>query len=326
MHQTINPSMTQDDMADSNSDKKKVRAYFNQVFDDYAGLYDEPDDLSVYPSGLVRLKKAIDLVCARKTAGRVLDLGCGSGPVALELAKHGFQVTGIDIAEKMVEVARARATEALGPNQDRLRFEVGDVDGFEAEPNSQDVVIALGLLEYLPDEDAVVRKINALLADDGIVVLAFRNRLFNLFSFNQMTEEEIRSGTYDQLLAEYRDALAQGMESGSLAHFAAASARSLQDLTTSKTDDRGTTRFRFKHPIKLRQRTPREARALAERHGLVCEALHFYHFHPFPPVFEQANPEVFNRIALDMEALDQSPIGSVMASAFLTVLRRREEA
>jgi SAM-dependent methyltransferase len=54
---------------------------------------------------------------------RILDLGCGAGTNALFLARSGFHVTGIDIAEGAIGAARARATRA-GASID---FRVGDV-------------------------------------------------------------------------------------------------------------------------------------------------------------------------------------------------------
>ena len=40
--------------------------------------------------------------------GRAIDLGCGMGPLAIYLAQHGWQVTGIDAVERALRVARTR--------------------------------------------------------------------------------------------------------------------------------------------------------------------------------------------------------------------------
>ncbi|WP_110926943.1 class I SAM-dependent DNA methyltransferase [Bacillus massiliglaciei] len=40
---------------------------------------------------------------------QVLDLACGTGEITLELARHGFEVTGVDLSEEMLMVARAKA-------------------------------------------------------------------------------------------------------------------------------------------------------------------------------------------------------------------------
>src|SRR5262252_1578743 len=46
------------------------------------------------------------------TAGRVIDLGCGSGIWAEELARAGYDVLGVDISPAMIELARRRVPEA----------------------------------------------------------------------------------------------------------------------------------------------------------------------------------------------------------------------
>lgn len=67
----------------------------------------------------------VDFVQSRKLAsGRALDVGCGTGTHALWLAARGFDVIGVDISERAIERARARATEA-GVTQ-RIRFAVLD--------------------------------------------------------------------------------------------------------------------------------------------------------------------------------------------------------
>ena len=59
----------------------------------------------------------------------VLDLGCGDGTTALPLAQLGVDVTGIDIAQNLVEAGNRRASEA-GLNN--LRFQEGDASNLEA--------------------------------------------------------------------------------------------------------------------------------------------------------------------------------------------------
>lgn len=67
---------------------------------------------------------------------QLLDVGCGSGQLALIAAKDGLEVTGVDIASNLVERARARAqAEGL-----RARFEEADAEALPFEDESFDVV------------------------------------------------------------------------------------------------------------------------------------------------------------------------------------------
>jgi len=57
----------------------------------------------------------IELVeTGRVAPGRALDVGCGTGTNALWLAARGFEVTGIDVASRAIELARAKAASARG--------------------------------------------------------------------------------------------------------------------------------------------------------------------------------------------------------------------
>jgi SAM-dependent methyltransferase len=66
----------------------------------------------------------------RPPYGPVLDLGCGSGIWAVELARRGWQVTGVDIVPKALRRARARAREAGV----EMRLVEGDVTKLHATP------------------------------------------------------------------------------------------------------------------------------------------------------------------------------------------------
>jgi len=74
-------------------------------------------------------------------------------------------------------------------------------------------------------------------------------------------------------------------------------------------------------PIHLRQHTPREARDAFAKSGFTCVATDYFHFHPFPPAFESAGPVLFNTLGLAMESLGATPVGALMASAFLCVFQ-----
>lgn len=59
-------------------------------------------------------------------ASPVLDLGCGSGDLAIALAQRGLQVTGVDFVEAAIEQARAKAGALPAEVANRLNFQVGD--------------------------------------------------------------------------------------------------------------------------------------------------------------------------------------------------------
>ena len=68
-----------------------------------------------------------------KLGGHILDAGCGSGVVAQALVDNGFQVTGIDISQKMIDIARHRTPEA--------DFRVGDMTALEFDTKTFDGIV-----------------------------------------------------------------------------------------------------------------------------------------------------------------------------------------
>jgi ubiquinone/menaquinone biosynthesis C-methylase UbiE len=78
------------------------REYIKSFFREHAGIY----DIASMPLAGVR-KKATDMVNAHNGA-KVLDVATGTGKQAFAFARKGFQVTGIDFSEEMLQIARRK--------------------------------------------------------------------------------------------------------------------------------------------------------------------------------------------------------------------------
>lgn len=107
---------------------------------------------------------------AGRPGGRVLELGCGSGRVAIPLSKAGVCVTGIDSSKAMLEGARAKASEAGV----ELTLLEGDMRRFLLPRKFDRVIIpnnSLCHLLTLPDVLACLRSAKTALAEHGRLVL-----------------------------------------------------------------------------------------------------------------------------------------------------------
>jgi SAM-dependent methyltransferase len=101
----------------------------------------------------------------------VLDAGCGTGRVAIELARRGVEVVGVDIDPAMLETARARAPQ--------LDWRLGDLASVALEADRFDVVVMAGnvLLFTTPGtEAAVVANLAGALRPGGALVAGFSLR------------------------------------------------------------------------------------------------------------------------------------------------------
>lgn len=97
-----------------------------------------------------------------------LDVGCGSGQLALIAAKDGMKVTGVDIAGNLVERARARAkAEGL-----QARFKEADAEALPFEDASFDVVASLIGAMFAPRPDLVAKELLRVCVSGGTIAMA----------------------------------------------------------------------------------------------------------------------------------------------------------
>lgn len=143
----------------------------------------------------------IKVVNERDSTELVLDVGCGTGDLVCELAKKGISAVGVDFAKEMIDIAKENAKKL---NLKKAKFECCSIFDYHFEPNKYDVVSANGFIEYISyGEFARLLEISLkTLKSGGSLVLGSRNRLFNIFSLNKFTEEEIGENNISLLLLE----------------------------------------------------------------------------------------------------------------------------
>lgn len=103
----------------------------------------------------------------------ILDVGCGGGILAESMAAAGATVTGIDLAEAPLAVARLHQLES-GVEVDYRNVSVEALA--DQAPGSFDVVTCMEMLEHVPDPMSVVRACRKLVKPDGHVFFSTINR------------------------------------------------------------------------------------------------------------------------------------------------------
>jgi arsenite methyltransferase len=160
----------------------------------YACVSDEPErdfifptgrawaeDLG-YPSGLAAVPDAAVesfagvanpfSLGALEAGERVLDLGSGAGTdslVAAQMVGSGGSVTGIDMTPEMLAKARGAARQMAVAN---VEFVEGEVERLPFPDKSFDVVISNGVIDLVPDKDAVFSEIHRVLVPGGRIQIA----------------------------------------------------------------------------------------------------------------------------------------------------------
>lgn len=104
---------------------------------------------------------------------RVLDIGCGGGLISEHLARLGAEVLGIDMAEELLEVARAHAA---GSGEQVPQYRHCAAEELLAEKERWHLITCMEVIEHVPDPAALVRTCAELLQPGGQAVFATLNR------------------------------------------------------------------------------------------------------------------------------------------------------
>jgi SAM-dependent methyltransferase len=124
-----------------------------------------------YESLAAQLLPAVRVVveCAALRPGeRVLDLGCGTGNAALLAAEHSGEVTGVDPASRLLEIARAQAAR----EGKKVTFLHGEAASLPVDDAAVDVILSVFALIFAPDPHAAAAEMSRVLAPGGRIVLS----------------------------------------------------------------------------------------------------------------------------------------------------------
>lgn len=111
---------------------------------------------------------------------KVVDIGCGGGILSEAMAQRGANVTGIDMGEAPLAVAKLHGLE-VGIEIDYRRITVEELSSLE--PESYDVVTCLEMLEHVPQPASVISACARLLKPGGQLFLSTINRNPKAFLF-----------------------------------------------------------------------------------------------------------------------------------------------
>lgn len=179
---------------------------WQQFFDAHAESYDQ----NGFTSNTAAEVDFILTLYPISPKSRILDVGCGTGRHAIEFGKRGYQVTGIDLSEKMLEVARSKALVA----DVSVEWIHADATQFST-PKEFDLAVclcegAVGLIEKGEDAEehdvSIFRNIWKSLKPNAPFVLTALN---GYSTIRQMKDEFIAEGRFDPdtMISNYEDQL-----------------------------------------------------------------------------------------------------------------------
>ncbi len=117
-----------------------------------------------YESGAAEFIERLNL----QSGMRVLDVACGAGNLSLPATRAGADVTGVDIAEYLIDQARANAdTEGL-----KVQFDVGDAEDLSYDDASFDAVVTMFGAMFAPRPEIVAAELKRVCRSGGKIAMA----------------------------------------------------------------------------------------------------------------------------------------------------------
>jgi len=158
----------------------KVRSHFERLAEQgvWASLYNAPEEriTSENWSFLIRVRRVMELLGEHCGTGDVLDIGCGTAPIARGVVAMGRKYLGMDFSPEMVKSAQEQNREIV--ESGRARIQVGGATGIAFPNQRAGAVIAMGVLEYLTVEQIqkTLREIQRVLQPSGVALLTIPKR------------------------------------------------------------------------------------------------------------------------------------------------------
>lgn len=116
------------------------------------------------------LNEEIASFCNARMNPQILSLGCGYGGVEISVAKDlklPFQILGIDLNEKILEMAKEESSKHRLP----IKFQQGDLNFLDLSNQKFDVVMAHASLHHLLNLEHIFNEVHKSLKDDGLLII-----------------------------------------------------------------------------------------------------------------------------------------------------------
>jgi len=180
--------------------------WYEELFTDYAEKYDQ----EIFTQGTVAEVDFIESEIGYNRSLKILDIGCGTGRHAIELARRGYSVIGLDLSDSQLARARTKAAEAGV----KVTFLKGDARDFQFE-EPFDVAImlcegAFSLMETDAMNFQILANAGQALKPGGTFIFSCLNALFPLYHsvqnvINENSVNELASVTDNFDLMTFRN-------------------------------------------------------------------------------------------------------------------------
>jgi len=158
-------------MSDASAQSWKIQS--SALFKSMVGHYAlEREQMHYFQS---QLRLMLEMLGTKK--GRVLSIGCAAGGEFADLLERACTITGMDYSEEMLRIARQRFAK-----QDAVSLSRSDAEALPFADASFDIVVCLGVLEYLPGYEKALRESRRVLKPGGVVIYSLPTRISQVYA------------------------------------------------------------------------------------------------------------------------------------------------
>lgn len=182
-----------------------MKQWYEEVFTNFANTYDKEE----FTKGTIQEVDFLESEIEFDRTKQILDVGCGTGRHAIELAKRGYQVTGIDLSEDQLKKAREKA----GNEGVEVTFLQRDARDFSFDdPFDLVIMICEGAFPLMETDEMnfrILQKAERSVKQGGKFILTTLNVLFPLhhsvedFTNTGSTGVQTNQNTFDLLTFRY---------------------------------------------------------------------------------------------------------------------------
>jgi ubiquinone/menaquinone biosynthesis C-methylase UbiE len=153
--------------------QNEINLYFQREVEYWKDIYTRRSlSAAIYQQRHERVLQWIEQL-GLDAGSQVLEIGCGAGFLALELAKRKFNVHAVDVVEAMVQQTRKHVKEAK--MTERVSVDVGDIASLEFQDGSFDFVLAIGVIPWVEQPDRAIQEMVRVLKSGGYVIFTTDN-------------------------------------------------------------------------------------------------------------------------------------------------------
>ncbi len=178
---------------------------WNEVYSkNFSGMWYPSEGVVKFTARYLKRKIGIKKYDIKKDVRRILDVGCGNGRHVVFFAEHGYDVYGIDISSKAIEIANTW----ISMNELNANVKVGNIEKLRFDDEYFDVVILHEVLDHVTFSNAKksMNEIKRVLTANGYIYITLRSTEDSEFGVG----EEVEHNTF---------ILQNGYEKGVIQHY-----------------------------------------------------------------------------------------------------------